>query len=270
MYGKFKFIDGEERLTAFFNHLMLKLSYMRQLVAPESFRKEKEIASFQDEKFCDFCRYETWMHAVVERLREWDGLLDEYFGEFCGSWQYYEKAKAKEFYRETSEEPLDCDMSEAMEEHLFTIISDLYMEDTSDIVQNTVDKDIAGFRVDLLSVAQIDMLANLKKHLGCNVESYVVDDDGEMHELTAEEHDLDMAMQKVEAEDDSELLKAVAESIGKLMTAIRACDHESDNTERLRAVHKATKALLAMKITKVSKELAELHEEDNNIGEGTH
>ena len=279
MYERFKLIDGEDNLAGFFNYVMTHLTYMRELVAPYSFHKQEEIADFQDGKFCDFCRYELWMHGVAERVREWVSDLSEYFGEFEGSWRYYAESKRLEYLRTCSElggeddddddypdgEDADCGQ--------FSIISDLYIEDSLDIVQNTAPNDLQGLCADIIAVSRIDILEGLRKSLGTEIEPYIQDKDGTMRKMTMEERDLNMVSRQVDAEDDAKLILAVDAAIHAIIEIIKECKDDDDNTEALQTVLKASKALLGMDFKELDSALRAYKKEKDdadNIHDGAH
>ena len=45
--------------------------------------------------------WEKWLHEIVKRLQEWITTINEYFGEFNGSWEYYALSKRLEFIETT-------------------------------------------------------------------------------------------------------------------------------------------------------------------------
>ena len=186
------------------------------LCAPDSFRRDGSIAGFQDTKFCDFCRYEQWMHGVIERLNRWQSLLCDYFVEYGGSWKYYAASNRLAFLTEYGGDEKDYEADGVTirmeglsdeEYKAYAIVHDLYCEDWRDIVQDTLPDDLNGLCADLVANSRIDMLEGLRKFFGDKVEAYRKDENGEMKPLSQEQHDLDMVSNQVDAEDDSKRLK---------------------------------------------------------------
>ena len=223
-YEKFTEIEDSSRLAAFFNSIMHRLFKMRMLCAPISFKRDEEISDFQDEKFCDFCRYETWMHEVVSKLRHWEKETEEYFSEF----------ETDEDYK------------------YYTIVSELYYDNWKDIVQDTKAEDLRGLCADLIANSRIDYLEGLKKFFGCDLMPYKMEGN-DIRPMSREEHELDMALEQADAEDDSTRLFGVAGSIMGIFMVIKSCDRYDDNVEKLQMVSSMAKALLDMNFDGIHK-----------------
>lgn len=254
-YSTFRDIEDYSRLAMMFNGIMHRLNHLRMLCAPESFRKDESIADFQDTKFCDFCRYELWMHGVIDRLNRWQELLCDYFVEYGGSWQYYAASNRLAFITEYGGDEKDYEADgetirkdglKDEEYMLYTIVHDIYSEDRRDIVQDTLPSDLNGLCSDLVANSQIDMLAGLRKFFGKNLQAYRKDADGEMKPLSQEQHDLDMVSNQVDAEDDSKRLMAIIGCLHGMFQIIRSCKYNDDNTEMLKMVQDASAGLLAL------------------------
>lgn len=237
-YTKFHYIAGNSNLAAFFNSIMRRLQGMRMLCAPVDFYREAEIAEFQDERFCAFCRYELWMHSVVHRLEEWVEILNTYFVEFNGSWEYYARSKRSDYIKETGE-----DVEEELES--FSVISDLYDKDVRDIVQDTVPDNLNDLCADLIANSQIDFVEHLKERVGEeNITLLKKAEDGTLVPISREEYELNNITQQVDAEDDVVRLKAVASGISVVIQMLKRCRYDEDNTENLQSIYNAAQALL--------------------------
>ena len=254
-YSSFRYIDDDSKLALVFNGIMKRLSHLRMLCAPESFRKDESITDFQDDKFCDFCRYELWMHAVIDKLNRWQELLCDYFTEYSGSWQYYAASNRLSFITEYGGDDKDYeDDGETIrreglkdEEYKpYTIVHDLYDEGWRDIVQDTLPSDLNGLCADLVANSRIDLLAGLKKFFGDKLQAYRQDENGEMKPLSQEQHDLDMVLNQVDAEDDSKRIQGIIGCLHGIFHIIRSCKYNDDNTELLRMVQDASAGLLAI------------------------
>jgi len=253
-YTSFGYIEDDSKLALMFNAIMKRLSPMRMLCAPVSFRKEESIAGFQDEKFCDFCRYELWMHSVVDRLNRWQERLCDYFVEYGGSWKYYAASNRLSSISEYGGEGSDYDAGGIIrtegltddEYEPYTIVRELYGEDCIDIVQDTLPQDLNGLCSDLVANSRIDILKGLREVFGKNVQAFHQDENGEMKPLSQEEHDLDMVSGQVAAEDDSKRLMGVIGCMHGIFHIIRSCKYNDDNTELLQMVQDASAGMLAL------------------------
>ena len=227
------------------------------LCAPDNFRKDESIADFQDSKFADFCRYEVWMHSVVDRMREIRRTLFDYFSEFNGKWRYYATSQFISCVREYGGEPDDfdengeilrCPPDEKLEH--FCVIGDLYKNDWRDIVQDTTEEDINRMIVDLISISEVDITEGYKKAFGRNLQIYK-NTDGVMRKVDNMEHSLDLVNQQVEAEDLSTALRAIFTGIALTLKIIKSCPYNDDNTERLKMVERMVDSLMSMDFDKI-------------------
>lgn len=240
---KFNLIKDEARLASFFNSIMRRLNPMRMMCAPKSFHRVKDIAAFQDEKYCDFCRNEMWMHEVIITLRDWEEILDEYFGEFEGAWKYYAASKRLEYLEENEEEETEATRDE--DYYPFSVVTDLYDEEFTDIVSETVPDDLNGLCGDLFSNAKMDIVSGLRKKFGAEkVQMFKETEDGEVVPLSQEEYELNNISFQVQADDDIKRIKAISAVICTLYEMIKSCPCNEDNTETLTDVREAAKALL--------------------------
>ena len=252
-YVAFRMIEDDTALASFFNHIMTILGPMRLFCAPDSFARSEEVGDFQDSKFCDFCRYEIWMHAVVERLTAWQDTIGAYFTEFHGKWRYYAASQRIASIRKLYG---DGDMDDYTDTHIkgendedymqFTVLTDLFDDEWRDIVQDTSVEDIHGLLADIVAIAQVDILEGLKKHFGNTIQPYVQTDDGDVRPMTQEEHDLGNVSRQVGSDDDVKRLKAIAGCIQTVLFMFRRCRYNEDNTELLQMAADTTGALLDM------------------------
>lgn len=253
-HRSFLLINSEEAIAVFFNHIMKRLSTMRMLCAPDSFHKEESITDFQDTKFCDFCRYETWMHAIVERLCVWRDTIDGYFSEFHGRWKYYAayhrisavKESKGEMGGHDGEKSDLADILTDEDYKPYTVLTDLYDEWGRDIVQDTMPDDVRGLCADIVTNSNVDMLASMRKHFGSNIKVYKQAKDGSMRLITQEEHDLDMVSNQVEADDSCKRIVAIVAGVQLVLNIFKTCKYNEDNAELLQMGSDATRSLLNM------------------------
>lgn len=253
-YEHFEFLEGDEPICRLFNRIMARMQPVRLFCAPRRLVKRKE-DEMRDRQFADFCRYEMWMHAVVEQLRLWVDTIDEYMGEFDGSWKYYALSRMKEYMAEFGEDDLTDD--DCLQ---FSVVSDLSEDEWNGMATETHYTTVSGFCGDIIGLSNVDIFASLRKEFGASFRAYKEDEDGEMHEVTPEEHDLDMALGKVHAEDDVKRVMAIAGGIYAIVGIIRDCPHDDDNTERLQAVSDASRAILSLDFDRLGTVVKEYRE----------
>ena len=245
-YASFHLLEDKYQICTLFNNIMLQMQPFRHGCTPASLKPSSDRKN--DAMFCDFCRYETWMHECVERLVEWTEIIDEYFDDFCGSWKYYAASKRIECLREDGEEE-SVILKEGLKDselQVYSVISDLYDEGCVDIVQDTMPDDLNGFCGDIIALASVDIFAGLRQHFGSNVIPYMIGDDGEPHRMTIDDCNLDMVSRKVDAEDNVTRIKAIGGGIVGIISIIRSCRYNEDNTERMQMVRTAAKAMLEL------------------------
>lgn len=266
-YKTFTLIDDSSPLAGFFNSLMKDMQCTRTLVAPSSFNREAEIAGFEDEKFCDFCRYEVWMHSVIERLNFWCDEIKEYMNEFEGNWKYFAASSRlssikeyggedDDFYEDGTirKEGLDDSVYEP-----FSIVSYLSDGGFNDIVVNTHIDDLKGMLADIVAISHIDLFANMKKAFGSNIEAYKKDENGVMRKVSSEEHDMDVALKKVSAADNAERVKCIIDGIELIVRILKSFEYNNDNKEGLQTVSVISTALLNMDFKAVNRIKESIH-----------
>ena len=243
-YGSFRMIEGEERICALFNGIMRSLGYMRRICSPMSFRREKGIADFQDEKFCSFCRDEVWMHETVRVLRKWKELSYRFFYVYGGSCEKYAEAARYEELEDFGVDG-DCPLDD------FSIIRHLYDDERGGICTETVPDSVNELCADIIAASRVDIVDILRKRTSKRVKCIKVDDDGEEHPYSQEEYELDMALKQVNAEDDAKRLKAVAGGIYAIVHILESCSRGEDDAVRIRFVWDASRALLDLDFTRL-------------------
>lgn len=80
-YSLFSHIEDNSNLAHLFNTVLNKLDIFRIISAPITFEKKgKTERNF--ELFYDTCLWEMYFHEVVNKLKHWIEVLDEYEAEF--------------------------------------------------------------------------------------------------------------------------------------------------------------------------------------------
>lgn len=226
---QFEKIDDVSPIAVFFNNTMDKLAALRKVCAPVSFMRNKEIADFQDESFCNMCRYEYWMHQVTGKLYKWKLCVEEYFTE-------------------------DSD-GDAMERLLESVY------DPDDIVSETLPVDIWNLCKDILSQSHIGVIDSLKVIYGGDVEAFMVSDDGEPVPMTREDIELIDVGRQVDAEDDTKRMMAIAAAVSVIVQTIRSFKDMNVKVEEVMImIHKITESLLGMDFGKAETVLKEWRE----------
>ena len=242
---KFNLLPTDCPLSTFFNQLMESMQSMRSLCAPVSFHKDEDIAAFQDEKFCDFVRYELWMTNTVERLMLWAQTIKSYFEDYGGSWEYYATSKRLEFIRE-NELDVEEDSMDKEKIKYFSVVYDIYQPDKKNIVQDTTLADLGGLFCDLIACASIDYMKELKEHFGSNIEVYRVGENGKAKQITQDDYELDLAVKRADADDYVALLKEIMKKLSGILAVLKSCSYKEDNKEKLWMVKETAEQLLRM------------------------
>lgn len=250
-------IDNKSPLAKFFNKIISKIQTLRIISLPRTFEDVKgNEASFKMMTYYQTALWEEWMHGVVKRLEEWDAVIDEYFDEFDGSWEYYALSKRLESINKCGsddEENFNPDGSiktkGIMKEQLyfFTIFLHLY-HDCVDIVQDSRPSDLK-LLIEAVGVkSRFSVIDVLSKVEGKQIPSYIIDKDGTLRQTTFAEREMRKALGMVEAHDDGQLIYLIASIMEQLTTELETIAKSdaiySDQNDLLYAIQNDIDALL--------------------------
>lgn len=150
-YGLLSRIDDDSLLANFFNKVLGSLNTARIISAPSTFRnKDDENSRYCIDLFYDTCLWEMYLHQSIYKLRGWIKTLDEYLTEFGGSWKYYASSKRIESVNEYGGDDDDYNEDGSVKvmdipnDRLepYSVIRELVCDDWTDIVQETIPKDL--------------------------------------------------------------------------------------------------------------------------------
>ena len=222
-------IESKLPLATAFNRVISKLEPLRIMCYPRTFSDTKgDTAAFRKENFYETILWEQWLHGVFERLKEWENTINEYFDEFCGSWEYYALSKRLEIFNEfgsDDDEDFNPDGSFKTEnithEQLkyYTVFCDLY-HDSIDIVQDTKAADLDSLISTLDANARISIIDFFQKIPGAKVNAYKMGDDGNFHPITFAEKELMKVSEMVNARDLGLLILTIAKIMESLISEI--------------------------------------------------
>ena len=255
-------IDSDLPLAKAFNKIISKVQTLRIITMPRTFDDVKcKEAAFKITNYYQTVLWEIWLHEVVKRLQEWVAIIDEYFDEFEGSWEYYALSKRLESIKEygsDGEEDFNTDGSikttdiSRKQLHYYTVFQDLY-HDCVDIVQDSHPEDLLPLIEAIDIKSRISITDILAKVSGKTVPSYFVGNDGVLHEATFVEKELRKASDMVEAHDFGHLVYAVAllmEQLTKELESIAKSDAVYDDQhDLLYAIQNDADAILNLQIT---------------------
>lgn len=222
-------IESKLPLATFFNRIISKLEPLRIMCYPRVFCDTKgDTAAFRKENFYETILWEQWLHGVFERLKEWENTINEYFDEFCGSWEYYALSKRLELFNEfgsDDDEDFNPDGSFKTEnithEQLkyYTVFCDLY-HDSIDIVQDTKAADLGSLISTLDANSRISIIDFFQTIPGAKVNAYKMGDDGNFHPITFAEKELMKVSEMVNARDLGLLILTIAKIMESLISEI--------------------------------------------------
>ena len=254
-------IDDNSRLAFNLNKVMHEMFLFRMVCAPSTFGYLKEHSDGNDMyMFYLSCLYEKWAHGLVDKLKKWVVLSTQYLDEYEGKWRYYAVSKHLEAVKEGfgDEEDYDEDGSpierELSDEELssYTIISDLYHDDWTDIVQETKPEDLTWLRSSLRLQSEIDPVDAIKHTYGVEIDMYkeVRDEDGEvveMRPMSREERELRKISESVDAEDMYSFVITVCDAVSKVCDELSKMDKAVDNIEEIKNLNRFALNLLDCK-----------------------
>lgn len=241
-YLSFTYLKNETPLAAFFNHIMKGMSPFRSICAPDTFRRDEDIAEFQDSKFCDICRYELLMHRTVVQLEDWRNTITSYFTDYGGHWKYYASSRWLDFIDgiEEAEPPTDYTSDEDFKPYCIT--TELLTDDIKTVFDTTL-RDVLYMCTDIITMLSFDMPSSLKR-FGFPV--YKEGKYGNAYEASDIELQMDSIARGVEAEDDCKRVKGVFAGIWGLKDMHASCIFNDNNEELLQMMLDAIHAIFAM------------------------
>ena len=250
-------IESDLPLAKAFNRIIMKLSLLRSMSIPRTFSDATgELAAFKMQYYYETVLWEKWLHGVFKRLEEWANIINEYFDEYTGSWEYYAHSKRLDFinaYGSDDEKDYNSDGTvktqgithEQLKYH--TVFSDLYY-DGVDIVQDTKPDDLYSMISTLRTNSQISIIDILQKVSGRKVESYVMDESDNLRPATFADKVEIKVSEMAEADDLGGLVYSIAQKMESLTSKIEAVYRSErifqDNHYLLKAVLSKVSAML--------------------------
>lgn len=257
-YEFFRLIGDDFPLARRLNGIMEKMNLMRIAAAPVTFR-DSDIPEFHG-AFFKCCLFEMWANGVVDRLSGWVSDIDEFLGEYQGSWKFYATCSHRDAVSDGFGDDEDYDEDgNSVERTLsdedlcrYSIVGDLYFDDWRDIVQETGVNDLMWVKPMLQVNAEHDIIDVMKMTTGKSVQMYreVYDNDGDvvgMQPLTLEDRDLRKATEKVAADDDSAFILLLCRNVSWLCNTLRDMDRMQDNREALAQIRDISYNMLQLK-----------------------
>lgn len=186
-------IESEMPLAKAFNRVISKITLFRIMSLPRTFSDATgEFAAINMQTYYETVLWEKWLHGVFKRLEEWADIINEYFDEYAGSWEYYALSKRLDAINEYgSDDDEDYNPDGTIKTHgitreqlkYYTVFSDLY-HDSVDIVQDTKPEDLYPLISSLKANSQISIIDILQQVSGKKVESYVLDESENLRPTT--------------------------------------------------------------------------------------
>lgn len=252
-YDFCKKIEDKSNLAALFNRVMEETLFLRITCAPKSFQEMKEHEEHIVPHFYEMCLCEMWMHRVIDMLREWDKLLEEYFTEFSGSWKFYalsRKIDSIKEYGSADDEDYNEDGSvknSFPDEKLipYSIIKELIPGDCKDIVIDSDANDLMVIPNSIMIASQIHVDEIIERVFGEGLTMYKTNEKGDMVPITTIEKSLGKINREANGEELALLMKGIILSLWATCLLVRkAFNPTEDNVEQLEALHKYVKNML--------------------------
>ncbi|MBR4391725.1 MAG: hypothetical protein IKT08_06445 [Bacteroidales bacterium] len=242
-------IESDLPLAKVFNRIIMKLSLLRSMSIPRTFSDATgELAVFKMQSFYETVLWEKWLHGVFGRLEEWANIINEYFDEYSGSWEYYALSKRLDYINEYgSDDEKDYNPDGTVKTHgitreqlkYHTVFSDLY-SDFVDIVQDTKPADLYSLISALKANSQISIIDILEEASGKKVESYILDESKSLRPATFVDKVEIKISEMAEADDLGKLIIQIAEKMEsltkKIGTVYRSDRQYQDNHDILSSI----------------------------------
>ena len=254
-------IESDLPLAKAFNRIISKISLLRIMSLPRTFSDATgEFAAINMQTYYETVLWEKWLHGVFKRLEEWANIINEFFDEYEGSWEYYALSKRLDFINEYgSDEEEDYNPDGTIKTHgityeqlkYHTVFRDLY-HDCVDIVQDTKPEDLYPLISTLKANSQISIIDILQQVSGRQIESYVLDESESLRPATfADKVELKVSGM-VEADDLGKLIFRIAKKMASLTTQIKPiCKSDKiyqDNRELLKSILQEVSSMLNLRL----------------------
>ena len=248
-------IESDLPLAKAFNRVISKILLLRTMSLPRTFADATgELAAFKMQSYYETVLWEKWLHGVFERLEEWTNIINKYFDEYSGSWEYYALSQRLDFINEYgSDDEEDFNPDGTVKTHgitheqlkYHTVFSDLYY-DGVDIVQDTQPHDLYSLISTLKANSQISFIDALQQVSGRQIESYVLDESKNLRPATFADKVEIKVSEMAEADNLSKLVYLIAQKM-ELLTAKIEAVYRSDR------IYQDNRGLLKGVLQKVSK-----------------
>ncbi|MBR4148365.1 MAG: hypothetical protein IKU00_10870 [Bacteroidales bacterium] len=253
-------IINELPLAKAFNRIICKLSLLRTMSLPRTFSDATgELAAFKMQSYYETVLWEKWFHGVFERLNEWENIINDYFDEYSGSWEYYALSKRLDAINEYgSDDDEDYNSDGSIKTHdisheqlkYHTVFSDLY-HDCVDIVQDTKPDNLYSLISTLKANSQISIIDILQQVSGNPGKSYILDESENLRPATFADKVEIKVSEMVEADDLSNLVYLIAQKMESLTAKIEAIYRSDriyqDNRGLLKGVLQEVSKILNLK-----------------------
>ena len=197
---------------------------------------------------------------MFKRLEEWTNIINEYFDEYAGSWEYYALSQRLDFINEYgSDDEEDFNPDGTIKTHgitheqlkYHTVFSDLY-HDCVDIVQDTKPDDLYSLINTLKVNSQISIIDILQQVSGKELESYIMDESEHFRPVTFADKVETKVSEMIEADDLGKLVYLIAQKMDALTAKIEAVYRSDrvfqDNRNLLKVILNEVLAILYLKL----------------------
>ena len=247
-------------LAVYFNKIIGELETVRIFSSPRTFEDTKKENKDYSAIFYQTVLWELWFHGVVERLNEWNEILNEYFSEYEGKWKFYACSKRLEAIKEYGGEETDYNEDGSIktlnltEDDLryHTVLSEMIQDDCRDIVQETTCADLQYMIFCLKAHASFSLSDAFKECFGKEIATYKQDENGNMVPMSFADKAMDKAVEQYTADGMAIGITLVCEFIQRIIRDIRAMDKFSDNRDKLIQIHKDVRNILDFNLDEVS------------------
>lgn len=248
-------IDDDSLLANFFNKVLGNLDMARIISAPRTFRhKDDENSRYCIDLFYDTCLWEMYLHQFIYKLNGWIKTLDEYLTEFGGSWKYYASSKRIESVNEYGGDDDDYNEDGSVKvmdipnDRLepYSVIRELVCDDWTDIVQETIPKDLERLYGCLQAEANLSIADFFKDKMGVDIPMYQKDDNGNMVKMGFADKVLHKAAEQNNSEVMGSYVLLACYCMHDLISAIKSLNPFEDNVEALTSVRNDSVRFLSM------------------------
>ena len=258
-------ISSDLPLAKLFNRILFKVETIRVMSSPRIFDDlHGEMATEKMQNFYETILWEKWIQGVWKRLEDWAEVINGYFEEYNGSWEYYALSQRLDFIKQWGSDDVDdynpdgsIKTEEITREQLkyHTVFKDLYFKECFDIVQDTKPNDLFSLVCSLGALSNMSVIDVLQDISSKQVPIFIADGQGGLRQASFVDKTEVKLNQTIEADNLGQQIYLIAQRMEMLTERIKSyADSErafDDNKEMLNRLLRDVDTLMHLRLDEI-------------------